>query len=128
MRKMERIKEKKSKNQCVNVRFTDVWAGDPRNAAISTEQTEAVAGANAVNFADREVLSPFGALRRADRRKKSRGGSNNGDFLVSMIPVLTAVRFVVLTGCADKNLSDIDLSAHAGNGENGRISIKICFY
>ena len=50
----------------INVIFTEIENGDPRNAALSTEQTDPFSDENEVNFADREVLFPMTVLGRTE--------------------------------------------------------------
>ena len=46
----------KDKNSGANIRFAEIDNGRPRNAVISTDQTEAIRGGNELNFGEREVL------------------------------------------------------------------------
>ena len=49
-----------------NVGFPEIENGDPRNAALSTEQSETFSEANEVNFADRDVLISRTIVRPAE--------------------------------------------------------------
>ena len=71
------VRLKKRQKAGANVRFIEIEDGDPRNAAISTDQMETAAGENGVNFADREVLISKAILRRTDWRKKPCGEKPN---------------------------------------------------
>ena len=94
-------------NRVGNVRFGGIGNGAPRNAALSTEQTYKNSEENDVNFPDLDVL--ISKTFYAKRIGASNIGTNiqtMSNALVSLIPVLTAVLYVALTGrICNKNTS-----------------------